>query len=323
MDENNFWINLNQINLINSIIDFFHKTGNDYMNYNEKGQIMNLVNLLNPDLSKLKQSNEIKYSLDYIKGEKKHIKFINSDFVLFNVNIPISFSKQDLYQIAFFYQFFNNSKILLVYNNDILKQDDESSIESFSDNDIIIIVENRIFPDDSYYNSLIKNIKDDDIINVRFHDLGKCKNLVFPKIYNCWANVKSFLLKYGYRKNQIFFENLLLLDKINNKISDIYPSIKYFITGDVIGYSLYIFGKKIKAKISFKNMDRILSFEIGTLNSINDLINRVNIDLREYEVINKIYLDEKEISIRNESLSSIGVTEDFNCLIEIKIINNE
>jgi len=39
MDENNFWINLNQINLINSIIDFFHKTGNDYMNYNEKGKL--------------------------------------------------------------------------------------------------------------------------------------------------------------------------------------------------------------------------------------------------------------------------------------------
>ena len=143
---------------------------------------MNLVNLLNPDLSKLKQSNEIKYSLDHTKGEKS---IINSDYVLYSVNIPISFSKQDLYQIAFFYQFFNNSKILLVYNNDILKKDDESSIESFSDNDIIIIVENRIFPDDSYYNSLIKNIKDDDIINVRFHDLGKCKNLVFPKIYNC------------------------------------------------------------------------------------------------------------------------------------------
>jgi hypothetical protein len=61
MDKNNFWINLNQINLINSIIDFFHKTGNDYMNYNQKGQIMNLVNLLNPNLSKLKQNNEIKY----------------------------------------------------------------------------------------------------------------------------------------------------------------------------------------------------------------------------------------------------------------------
>ena len=71
MDKNNFWINLNQINLINSIIDFFHKTGSDYMNFNEKGQIMNLVNLLNQNLSSLKQINETKYSLDYKKRRKK------------------------------------------------------------------------------------------------------------------------------------------------------------------------------------------------------------------------------------------------------------
>ena len=102
MDKNNFWINLNQINLINSIINFFHETGNDYMNYNERGQIMNLVNLLNPNLSSLNQINGTKYSLDYIKEEKRHIKFINSNFELFNVSIPISFSIKDLYQIAFF-----------------------------------------------------------------------------------------------------------------------------------------------------------------------------------------------------------------------------
>ena len=55
MDKNNFQVSLNQINLINSIIDFFHQTGNDYMNYNEKEQIMNLINLLNLNVSKLKK----------------------------------------------------------------------------------------------------------------------------------------------------------------------------------------------------------------------------------------------------------------------------
>ena len=35
------------------------------------------------------------------------------------------------------------------------------------------------------------------------------------------------------------------------------------------------------------------------------------------EKINKIYIDEKEISIKDESLSSIGIRKDFNCLIEL------
>ena len=60
-------------------------------------------------------------------------------------------------------------------NNKILFKEDESSIESFIDDDIIIIVENRVFPDDSYYNSLIQNISNDDIIDIHFHEGGKLK----------------------------------------------------------------------------------------------------------------------------------------------------
>ena len=218
MDKNNFWINLNQINLINSIIDFFHKTGNDYMNFNEKGQIMNLVNLLNPNLSSLKQINETKYSLDYIKGEKRHIKFINSNFELFNVSIPISFSIKYLYQIASFYQFSHSSKILLVKNNKILFKEDESSIEPFKDDDIIIIVENRVFPDDSYYNSLIENITNDDILNIHFCEGGKNKFLIFPKYITVEQMLKAFYFKYGYKKNDIIFSESIQIKKNFGKL---------------------------------------------------------------------------------------------------------
>ena len=315
MDQNNFWINLSQINLINSIIDFFHKTGNDYMNYNEKGQIMNLVNLLNSNSSNLKQSNEIKYSLDYIKEEKRLIKFINSDFVIFNVRIPISFSKKDLYQIALFYRFSGNSEILLVYKNDILKKD-ESSIESFSDDDIIIIVENRVFPDDSYYKSLFENNKGDDILNILFNEAGKIKNPIFPKYITVGQMLKAFYLKYGFRRNDIIFDDTHLINKINKTLSEINPLIIYSKTGFILGYCLYIFGKKIIAKVSFKNTDKNLSFEIGTLNSTKDLINKIKVGMRDPNSLKKIYLDEKEISLINESLSSIGITKDFNCLVE-------
>ena len=66
-------------------------------------------------------------------------------------------------------------------------------------------------------------------------------------------------------------------------------------------------------------MDREnLSFEIGTLNSIYDLINRIKLDMCTFEIIEKIYLNGKEISTTNESLSSIGIAKDFVCEVELK-----
>ena len=53
LNPKNFWINLGQLNLINSIIDFYHKNGRIFMNFNEKFQIMNLINNINPDYTKI------------------------------------------------------------------------------------------------------------------------------------------------------------------------------------------------------------------------------------------------------------------------------
>ena len=128
--------------------------------------------------------------------------------------------------------------------------------------------------------------------------------------------LKAFYFKYGYKKNDIIFAESI---EIKKRLWQINPLIYYSKTGDIIGYFLYIFGKKIKAIVLFKTGDREnLSFEIGTLNSINDLINRIRIDITTSELIEKIYLNGKEISIRNESLSSIGITKDFVCEVELK-----
>jgi len=61
-----------------------------------------------------------------------------------------------------------------------------------------------------------------------------------------------------------------------------------------------------------------LSFEIGTLNSIDDLINRIRLDMRTSEFIEKIYLNGKEIILRNKSLSSIGIAKEFVCEVKLK-----
>jgi hypothetical protein len=132
----------------------------------------------------------------------------------------------------------------LIYNNDILKED-ESSIESFSDDDIIIIIENRIFPDNSYYNSLIENIKDEDILNIKFNEGSMWKNLIFPKYITVEQMLKAFYLKYGYRKNDIIFDDIQSnLKKLDKKLFEINPIIYYSKTSFILGYCLYIFGKK-------------------------------------------------------------------------------
>ena len=83
---------------------------------------MNLIKILTPNFSMIQVDNEIKDPLYYIQEQKKCIKFVNINFKLFNVLVPKSISKNDLYSIGLFYKTLYNSKILLVYHNNILKK---------------------------------------------------------------------------------------------------------------------------------------------------------------------------------------------------------
>ena len=72
--------------------------------------------------------------MHYVKDEKQLIKFINHDFKIFNVKIPISIDKKTLYVIASLFKTRLFSSILLVYMNCVLNED-ESSINIISDGD--------------------------------------------------------------------------------------------------------------------------------------------------------------------------------------------
>ena len=146
-------LNENQKELIDSIIQFYKENRNDYMNFDNPYQIKNLIYFLSLNYVKLDITNNIEDPLYYIKEPKKIIKFINSDYKEYKVNIPKSITKFDLYSIAQKYKSFKNnlnylsgdySNILLIYNNLILNRD-ETSIECIKENDIIIIVEPRNF----------------------------------------------------------------------------------------------------------------------------------------------------------------------------------
>ena len=94
------FVNQNQKILVDKIIDFYKKSGRIYMNYNEKNQIKKLLDNLNTNCPLLKEANDISDPLPYVNEKKKLIKFINHDFKIFNVKVPISIDKKTLYNIA-------------------------------------------------------------------------------------------------------------------------------------------------------------------------------------------------------------------------------
>ena len=165
---------------------------------NQKVQIMNIINRLNPDISSLKTNNEILDPLHYIKKTKKLIKFINSDFNLFTVKVPPCINKSDLYSIARPYKLLSNTDILLIHKNLVILEG-LSSIDFISDGDIVIIIENRNYPDDSYYISLMKNNPCNKLINIIFVDDYREKqnvNMSFPSNIVFYQMMKAYNLKF-------------------------------------------------------------------------------------------------------------------------------
>ena len=140
----------NQKELLNLIIKFYQGNGNHFMNYDHPNQIKSLLNHLNPNNSEFKKSNYIEDILPYVNQDKKIIKFINSNYTLFNVKITYSISKLEFYSIEDSYKCIYTTSILLIHNNKVLKKD-ESSIDDINNYDTIFIIEDRSYPDDSYY----------------------------------------------------------------------------------------------------------------------------------------------------------------------------
>ena len=308
-----FYINLDQINLINSIIDFYKENRKEYMNFNEKVQIMKLINHLNPNLSAIKEIHN-ESPLHYIEEEKIIIKFINRDKVLYNVQIPISINKNDLYSIAEKYKSFYFTKFLLIHNNSILDRD-ESSIKFISNDDTIIIVEDRYFQDNSYYDSLIKNKNFEDMINIRLEG-SIYANLYFPSDITFSEMLKAIYFKFDrdYRDLQLNY----YCENVNDKIKEIFGDKKVFsiwdnVHGGVLGGIVNIYGKKIN--LYFPRY----TINMGILNSNKKLIKDIECqECQEGKKVKKLYIKGKELNIQEEkSLLSLGIKEDCsNCYVE-------
>ena len=141
-----------------------------------------------------------------------------------------------------------NSKFLLVHNNCIIEED-ESSIDFISDDATIIIIEDRIYPDDTYYNSLIEQSEKENLLSIKVNSTNPPTYLYFPYNITYLEMKKAIHLKFGIKKNLKLESDYFLKD--NDIINNIYPflnkGLSFNLAGKgLLGASINIYGKKIE-----------------------------------------------------------------------------
>ena len=328
--------NINPINPNNNQINL-----NNNQNLAQSNQNMNLSNMnqIEQNIPQLnindneknfnqqmpfKQNNsyeKIEDVLPYIDEPKMVLKFSNintnekGDFI--TVKIPKSLTKAELYTIAKKYQVDYFSNILLSCNNYLLKEDN-TEIDGLKEGSIINIIENVDFPDSSYYKSLMKKNENYQRINYFFRFNGKINKIKFPKNITVSELKKAALSKLLLNSKGYTF-NIFCHD--NRKIKDEFPENKTFwiYQSNPIEPHHWKFGKYLVAK-TYDIKNNPSDIDIGNLNSINDLMVRIELHYGAQK-IKKITINGNEYfknEIKNFSLKSIGINEDFVCKVEFQ-----
>ena len=290
-------------------VDFYKENELPQMNFNNEIQINNLINyLFNPNII---CTNE-PYRFSYITHDKrrKRIKFIFNSIIRnpedsprYLIDIPIFFTKKELYTIAGRHKSFHSTNIILIHNNKILKNDD-SSFDEIANGDIIWVIENVLYPDNFYYLSLQNKYNGTEFMNIKVR-FDSNESMVFSLSGEITIKelIRAIIERKGYTlKDSICLYNAKKLD-LNDirKIKEVpglvvlIQCVKLF---DLLG-SQGRLGKIIIGK------SKIGHFQIGTLDPIINLFNQIG---RGRIIIGKI-----ELTNRTENyLSYYGINKDFN-----------
>ena len=213
-----------------------------------------------------------------------------------------------MYSIAQTKKIFHLTNILLIHNNKILNKDD-SSIDEIIDNDYVVIIENKLYPDNSSYIYLKNKYLHNDIINLRIDFDNGTK-----RIYNLSKEItiKEFL-NMVIKDNGLFEKNIRFI--YDSKIMNINSLQKIkeseLICGSHISCNFsnqeqnFYCGKVLKGKTKIKN--KSITINIGTLNRINCLFN----ELSENRII-KITIGNIQLNKDSDNcLFLYGIKENF------------
>ena len=318
---NNNYNNINNINNIMMNMNNMNNMNNNIMNmnYNNINNNMNNMNfnnnMNNYNINGFAQKNNVEDPLYYIHEPKIILKFTNIDTIkegkFIMVKIPISITKSDLYSIDRHYQKFYLSKIILTYNNYLLKED-ESSIEGIPEGSVINIIEDVDYPDDFYYDKIMKKYENSEKDNIGFDfPSGVRKVLTLPKNIPIDEIKKSIFSKLSIYIYKYFYD-----------FERSYQSgFRHFKIVQLFGCCEHTdFGKIITYKFLYKTAQFIL--QIGLLNSIKNLIKRIQNTINDQNLENKlkcIYIGRIKYENNEEkSLASLGIIGDFECRLEFE-----
>ena len=218
------------------------------------------------------------------------------------MDIPIFFTNKELYSIAERYQSFRSTNIILIHNNKILK-DDESSLDKISNNDIIWIIEDRLYPDNTYYFNLQNKFFGKPKLNIFIEFAEGKENFILSEEVTIHELIRAIVEKKGYAiKDCKFLYNGRAIEQDDKrKIKEVMPSggrIYCHISGEVRSILL---GKQIKAITQYNT-----AFGVGTLDPIKNLFYQCG--GRGKIIIGKIVLNSES----ENYLSFYGINEDFN-----------
>ena len=302
-----------------------------YIDLKNIKQINDLLKQLSFYSSDTSNKIDISDPLYYINRPRKIINFILYNKII-KKSVPNSITKFDLYTIAFPIFCRYNINFILIHKNKILNND-KTSIDCISDNDFIIIIEDKKYPDKSYYNSLL--LKYGDKINVPVNFGINTTNFLFPqkiKLAEIYKTINSY---FGLNENLFnLIINGLILNKNDNFLSES-STIKINETKINMGNIFeYIYGKKINVII--KDIEKIKNFinkdnyvpsiklVIGILNSTKNIIYSLFSHLCINEKLNEINFNKFKLIINDNiinfeddiNLLTFGIKKNLECYIQ-------
>ena len=267
----------------------------------------------------MNQIQEVEDVLPYIDEPKMILKFSTVSSIkkgtYIIVKLPKSLTKSDLYSIAKKYQEDYYSKIILSCNNYLLKEDN-TTIEGIEEGSIINIIEDIDFPDGSYYKALMEKNKNYEKMSFQFKINGKSSIINFPKNITVSELMKGTFSKLllNSKTSRIAVLSLYGMDTI---ISSCQMQRVFDISVSNCLERHWQLGKNIKASV-YENNHCFANIMIGNLNSIKHLIQQISVIKHPKKII-KLVIGSNEFlinGIKDFSLKSIGINDDFKCKVE-------
>lgn len=312
--------NYNQINQMPAMMD-------DYQIQNEINPIQNNNDTLKDDFNifyKNIQFPNFDNYLNILEDEKKTIILTDPmNEKKITINIPIYFTKNDLYSYVNMDDNEERQQVVLFYNNNILNKD-ESSIENISDNSIIILFQkpnHQTYRDSSLYKYICKLYPSNSMLNIMFKFSSKYKSLVYlPENVPMYLMLNFIKIVFDLKKDEVRL--LYNGSEININYIDDIKIITFFKANNpeisIVEYNVCrgvsdFVGREIKVIIFYKNKNIFKSRFVNKYDTIGSLYDIFLQDLTD----GKIFYKTKELKRDDKhSLVSLGIKGDFECYIE-------